>query len=128
MNDNLDSRWFPANSVCSYVHSHKPAHPSDSHFNRCGEWLPFEDLMKHMKVSCVKRPFPPVKCRLGCGEEFHGGLHRMLQVCICPCVADKRRERVDSDFGRLIRFRLVRSVPWVKEVTKRASCTSELLG
>lgn len=36
--------------------------------------------MNHMKVSCVKRPFPPVKCRLGCGEEFHGGLHRMLQV------------------------------------------------
>eukprot|EP00904_Undaria_pinnatifida_P002728 jgi/Undpi1/12456/HiC_scaffold_5.g02127.m1 len=47
---------------------------------RCGEWLPFEDLAQHVKVYCVKRPFPPVKCRLGCGEEFHGGLHRMLQA------------------------------------------------
>ncbi|CAM9295206.1 unnamed protein product [Ectocarpus sp. 12 AP-2014] len=55
---------------------------------RCGEWLPFEDLMKHMKVSCVKRPFPPVKCRLGCGEEFHGGLHRMLQ---------SEEERIDHE-------------------------------
>lgn len=36
--------------------------------------------MQHMKISCIKRPFPPVKCRLQCGEEFHGGLHRMLQV------------------------------------------------
>lgn len=45
--------------------------------------------MKHMKVSCVKRPFPPVKCRLGCGEEFHGGLHRMLQV-IPPLISSSR--------------------------------------
>ncbi|CAN0486875.1 unnamed protein product [Ectocarpus sp. 8 AP-2014] len=60
---------------------------------RCGEWLPFEDLMKHMKVSCVKRPFPPVKCRLGCGEKFHGGLHRMLQVTMTPTWTPRRTKQ-----------------------------------
>ncbi|CAM9728738.1 unnamed protein product [Scytosiphon promiscuus] len=67
---------------------------------RCGEWLPFEDLMKHMKVSCVKRPFPPVKCRLGCGEEFHGGLHRMLQ---------SEEERIDHEH-ELCQHRLLHCV------------------
>ncbi|CAM9227359.1 unnamed protein product [Discosporangium mesarthrocarpum] len=46
---------------------------------KCGEWLPFEERDHHMKFLCVKRPFPPIKCRLGCGETFDGGLHRMLQ-------------------------------------------------
>lgn len=55
--------------------------------HRCGQWLPFEELMHHMTVSCVKRPFPPIKCRLGCGETFEGGLHRMLQVQIYFLVA-----------------------------------------
>ena len=32
-----------------------------------------------MDERCVKRPFPALKCRLGCGVEFSGGVHRMLQ-------------------------------------------------
>ncbi|CAM9192084.1 unnamed protein product, partial [Choristocarpus tenellus] len=46
---------------------------------RCGEWLPFVERDHHMKFLCIKRPFPPIECRLGCGEAFSGGLHCMLQ-------------------------------------------------
>ena len=47
---------------------------------RCGEWINYEDLDEHMDHQCVKRPFPPLACRLGCGETFSGGFHRMIQV------------------------------------------------
>ncbi|CAM9256179.1 unnamed protein product [Ascophyllum nodosum] len=55
---------------------------------RCGEWLPFEELLRHMKVSCVKRPSTQIRCRLGCGEAFEGGRHRMLQ---------SEEERIDHE-------------------------------
>ena len=46
---------------------------------RCGEWVAFSDLDVHLKDLCVKRPFPELYCRLGCGLTFSGGAHRMLQ-------------------------------------------------
>lgn len=46
---------------------------------RCGEWVAFSDLDVHLRDLCVKRPFPELYCRLGCGETFSGGAHRMLQ-------------------------------------------------
>lgn len=46
---------------------------------KCGEWVPFSDLQEHMDNLCIKRPFPPLLCRLGCGAQFAGGAHRMLQ-------------------------------------------------
>lgn len=45
---------------------------------RCGEWVHYEDLSRHLAETCVKRPFPPLQCRLGCGLTFSGGVHRMV--------------------------------------------------
>lgn len=48
--------------------------------DRCGEWIHFKDRQHHAEALCAKRPFPPIVCRLGCGQGFPGGLHQMLQV------------------------------------------------
>ncbi len=64
----------------------------------CGEWTPFEDMKVHMDEKCVKRPFPPLKCRLGCGLEFTGGVHRMLQC---------EEERLEHE-QEMCEFRIVR--------------------
>ena len=46
---------------------------------RCGEYVAYEELVHHLNKLCVKRPFPPLYCRLGCGLKFGGGAHKMLQ-------------------------------------------------
>jgi hypothetical protein len=40
--------------------------------NHCGEWVVAEQLEHHLLARCVKRPLPPLECRVGCGLEFKG--------------------------------------------------------
>jgi len=47
---------------------------------RCGEWVAADALDHHMTVMCIKRPFPEIWCRLGCGVYFKGGAHEVLQL------------------------------------------------
>ena len=46
---------------------------------RCGEFVAADKLDHHMQCLCIKRPFPPIRCRLGCGELFAGGAHEILK-------------------------------------------------
>lgn len=66
---------------------------------RCGEWINFEDLKVHVDTLCVKRPFPPLVCRLGCGETFSGGVHRMLQ-----CEEDRIEHETEMCINRTVRY------------------------
>ena len=47
---------------------------------RCGEFIAADKLEHHMQCLCIKRPFPPIRCRLGCGELFAGGAHDSLII------------------------------------------------
>jgi hypothetical protein len=47
---------------------------------KCGEWIHCDMLENHIAHECVKRPVPPMPCRLGCGEMFEGGAHRLLEL------------------------------------------------
>jgi hypothetical protein len=47
---------------------------------KCGEWVHHEELEKHVVHECVKRPVPPMPCRLGCDKMFAGGAHRLLEL------------------------------------------------
>ena len=40
----------------------------------CGEQVVYDEMNHHLSELCSKRPAPPVKCRLGCPWELHGGL------------------------------------------------------
>ena len=61
---------------------------------RCGELVHFDGLEAHVRDECVKRPVPPMPCRLGCGLMFAGGAWRLLELEeerlqhemeACPC-------------------------------------------
>ena len=47
---------------------------------KCGELVHYDELEKHVKDECVKRPVPPMPCRLGCGKMFYGGAWRLLEL------------------------------------------------
>ena len=47
---------------------------------RCGELVHFDQLDTHLRDDCVKRPVPPMPCRLGCGKMFAGGAWRLLEL------------------------------------------------
>lgn len=47
--------------------------------NKCGEWVPAEELEQHMLKYCVKRPLPPLVCRTGCGLVFEGETDRQTR-------------------------------------------------
>ncbi|CAM9794615.1 unnamed protein product [Chrysoparadoxa australica] len=82
---------------------------------RCGEWVPFEEMDRHLRVLCIKHPVPALQCRLGCGETFEGGLHRLLQ---------SEEERLEHEH-ELCDFRLM-PCPWDGcDELVRASCRKE---
>jgi hypothetical protein len=58
----------------------------------------YEDLALHLDKLCVKRPFPPLGCRLGCGAEFGGGVHKMLQ-----CEEDRLEHETEMCEFRTVR-------------------------
>ena len=63
---------------------------------RCGEWVAADALDHHMTVMCIKRPFPEIWCRLGCGVYFKGGAHEVLQL------EAKRLELGERDGGKYV--------------------------
>ncbi len=65
---------------------------------KCGEWIHFEELKVHVDTLCVKRGFPPLHCRLGCGAQFSGGMHRMLQ-----CEEDRQEHELEMCVLRTVR-------------------------
>lgn len=46
----------------------------------CGEYVAAEEELYHRTEICIKRPTPSLPCRLGCGADFEGGLHRVLEA------------------------------------------------
>ena len=38
------------------------------------------DKIVHQRLCLPLRPVPPMPCRLGCGEMFEGGAHRLLEL------------------------------------------------
>ena len=73
---------------------------------RCGEFIAYDKLEHHMRVLCIKRPFPPIRCRLGCGEQFAGGAHEILKC---------EEDRLEHEQEMCVR-------PRGNNVTSMASC------
>jgi hypothetical protein len=80
----------------------------------CGENVVWDVLQKHMDTACVKRPVPPIECRLGCGKIFAGGNDRLLQM---------REEREDHE-REVCDLRVVRC-NWVDDQGMR--CMSDFM-
>ncbi|KAJ1453693.1 hypothetical protein M885DRAFT_273287 [Pelagophyceae sp. CCMP2097] len=64
---------------------------------RCGEWVAFLHLAGHLADLCIKRPFPPILCRNGCGEQFHGNAVEVLK-----CEADRLEHELEACDERLV--------------------------
>ncbi len=47
---------------------------------QCLEWVCAENLDRHMKDLCTKRPADPIFCRLGCGMQFGGRIENLLEA------------------------------------------------
>ena len=65
---------------------------------RCGEFVAADKLEHHMQCLCIKRPFPPIRCRLGCGELFAGGAHEILK-----CEEDRLEHEQEMCPRRMVR-------------------------
>ena len=65
---------------------------------RCGEFVAADKLEHHMACLCIKRPFPPIRCRLGCGELFAGGAHEILK-----CEEDRLEHEQEMCPRRMVR-------------------------
>ena len=65
---------------------------------RCGEFVAADKLEHHMQCLCIKRPFPPIRCRLGCGELFSGGAHEILK-----CEEDRLEHEQEMCPRRMVR-------------------------
>ncbi|KAJ8608520.1 hypothetical protein CTAYLR_005737 [Chrysophaeum taylorii] len=76
---------------------------------RCGEWVAFCELQHHLDKLCIKRPFPELHCRLGCGQTFSGGAHEFLQ-----CEAARIEHELEMCEERLVRCHFKRCAANVK--------------
>lgn len=76
---------------------------------RCGEWVAFIELEHHLTMLCVKRPFPELRCRLGCGATFNGGMHEFLQ-----CEAARVEHELEMCSERLVQCHVRRCTATVK--------------
>ena len=76
---------------------------------RCGEWIAADKLDHHMTTLCIKRPFPPIKCRLGCGAIFAGGAHEILK-----CEEDRLEHEQEMCEERMVRCPVKKCAATVK--------------